>query len=453
MAQRAFCVLSIVATHWVQAAVPDLSSIGAPRGGGDFFSLYSANTEIEPDLSAEDLEFYQEIAPLLNTDTAAAIELLKPQLSEESSAGFDFILGSLLYVQGDMGESIVWLERAVEKMPNFRRAHRMLGLCRTQLGEEASSIEDWKNVITLGGGDAQSYGLLGYAYLSQENYYSALKAYEMARLFDADSRDFKQGLAQCLLMTGQREQAISLYDELLKQDPKNAEFWLLQANAYVALDRRQEAIANIEFLREMEKVDWASLVLLGDLYLARGAYELAVDRYLESVENADSLDKEKVLLPLERLLAYRLFEEANSFIAALDASAGIEGEWSKGEEYQLCRAQVAMEMGDFSESESVLKSIVQANPVSGQALLLLGDLCKRTERSEEAVFFLERAAAIDAVEADALLALGRLEVERGRLSEGIKFLKESQKLRPRENVAAYLARVKEVLSLRKGRKS
>ena len=47
-----------------------------------------------------------------------------------------------------------------------------------------AAIEPFLKVIELGGSDAQSYGLLAYAYLNQEKYESSLSAYRMARMFD-----------------------------------------------------------------------------------------------------------------------------------------------------------------------------------------------------------------------------------------------------------------------------
>ena len=69
--------------------------------------------------------------------------------------------------------------------------------------------------IELGAEGDDVYGLLGYCYLNLERYSSALDAYSRALLFKPESKDWKQGKAQCLFAMEAYTSAISLFDELI----------------------------------------------------------------------------------------------------------------------------------------------------------------------------------------------------------------------------------------------
>lgn len=429
---------------WAQAFELSDSDPDGSEFRARFLATYGVNAAIEPELTEEDRPLYESVAPLLAANQQEAIDLLEPQITAESNAAFDFLLGNLYYSLGDYSAAQSWLERCVGKLPSFRRAYRTLGLCLVQQGDIAGSVPYWLKVVTLGGGDGQSYGLLGYGYLTLERYHSSLKAYEMARMFDPDSLDFKRGHAQCLLMTGQQEQAISLFDELVAEHPKNADFWLLQANAYLAKDRLKEAIANLEFVKELGGANWQSLMLLGDLYLERSAYGLATDTYRFALESGADPSLEAAMQPLRRLLSYLLFTEAEGYLGSLESAFGARLSQEPNEELVVCRSQIQLERGDVDVAIAGLRALVESDPLQGSALLLLGDAFQKRGEAEEAVYYLERARSVDSVSVDALVALGRLEVERGRFREAVRYLREAQRLEPRENVQRYLERVEQI---------
>src|SRR5690606_2516228 len=133
--------------------------------------------------------------PFLREDPRRAITEVERALGSSENPAFRFLLGNLHYEIGEFDRSESELKRAIEAFPDFRRAHRTLGLIHIQNQAFPAAIESWLKVITLGGGDAQSYGLLGYAYLAEKKYRSALSAYRMARMFKPDSIDFRRGEA------------------------------------------------------------------------------------------------------------------------------------------------------------------------------------------------------------------------------------------------------------------
>ena len=128
--------------------------------------------------------------------------------------------------------------------------------------------------MELGEVDGRAFGLLGYGYLTEERYYPAEAAYRQAILMQPENKDWKVGLAQCLLQTQRYADAIALFDTLIKDDPNNADYWLLQGNAYIGNEDALAAAKNLEIVRRMGKAELSTLTLLGDIYMNNEAPEL-----------------------------------------------------------------------------------------------------------------------------------------------------------------------------------
>ena len=133
--------------------------------------------------SSQDRPLYEAIEPFWQSNPARAIELARKGLTQQSNAAFDFLLGSLYYTQNDYRNAATYLQSALQKFPDFRRAHRNLALIHIQQERYDPAIRHLLRVIELGGGDGQSYSMLAYAYLNTEHYQSALSAYQLARMF------------------------------------------------------------------------------------------------------------------------------------------------------------------------------------------------------------------------------------------------------------------------------
>ncbi len=419
----------------------DLSDSGtaAPDFTEQFLASYGVNPAIEPEVTREDRPLYERIEPFLRDNPREAIRIAAAEVGPETNPAFYFLLGNLYYQTNQYRQSERALKQAVSKFPSFRRAYRTLGLIYIQSDRFDAAIEAWLKVITLGGGDAQSYGLLGYAYLAQEQYRSALSAYQQARMFKPDSADFRRGEAQCLLQTGQLKQAAALFDELIAEDPAVADFWLLQVNAYLGLERYDDAIANLEILAGRMQASQQSQMLLGNLYLRDDNYRLALQTYLNALQAQGGAAVADLLRPLEYLINRSLFEEAADYLESLQSVLPTELEPENRARLIVAEAGIALERGEAEKAIDRLKSLVAAQPLAAEALLLLGEAYQREERFEEAEFVLQRVLSITEKKAEARAALGRMEVRRGDFEAALAHLRQARELEPhRAGLARYI---------------
>ena len=112
------------------------------------------------------------------------------------------------------------------------------------------------------------------------------------------------------------------------------------------------------------------------------------------------------------------------------------------------RAQIALAEGAGDEEARILEEIVALDPLDGEALILLGRHSERNEETEQAIFYYERAANIEATEADAKIRHGQLLVRNGKYVEALPLLRSAQQINYRENIQDYLVQVER---LAKGR--
>lgn len=433
---------------YVQAAVPFQLSDSSP-GTAEFRERFMANygtlSELEPSMTAKDRPLFERVEPYLQNNPQQAIREVEAALNADSNPAFRFLLGSLYYQTGRYGQAEQYLREAIKGFPDFRRAYRTLGLIYVQGNRYPEAITAWLKVISLGGGDAQSYGLLGYAYLTEGKYQSALSAYQMARMFKPDSVDFRRGEAQSLLEVGQTRQAAALFEELIAEQPTVPDYWLLQANTLLQLERFDEAIANLEVVHGLGAGTRESRFLLGNLYLRAENYRPALKAYQAGLSVAGTLDVAQAMKPLEYLIGRGLIAEASAYLATMQQHLPADLSAEQQDLLALAEAKILRESDASDAALALLQPIVERNPLDAEALLMIAEIEIEAERFEEAAFYLERAQSVPERKVEALTAYGRLEVERGDFEAALKYLRIAQQLEPQPRIARYIRSIEQAL--------
>lgn len=415
-----------------------------------FLGSFGVNADIEPSVTAVERETLQEILPLFADDIEAAAAKLAEVTTPQSSAVFDFTLGNVRFQQGDLEQAAAHYEAAIEKFPSFRRAHKNLGLIRVRNGDFGAAIRSLSKVIELGGGDALSYGMLGYAYMNSEQYVSAESAYRRAALLEPDTLDWKMGLTQSVFKQSKHGEAVSLTEELIRKYPDRADFWLLQANAYIGLGQPLKAAENFELVQRMGKASVQSLKTLGDIYVNEELWDLAARSYRLAIEMKPD---QPVSRPVNwvKILAQRgALPQARELLATIKRTAGDNLDDTARKDLLKLEARLALSEGEAGGAVDVLEEIVALDPLDGEALMLLGQHYARTGDLDRAIFYYERAESIDEVEAEANLRHAQLLVNSGKYQEAIPLLKRVQEIDPREDVSRYLEQVERVARARTG---
>ncbi|MBF8275672.1 MAG: Tetratricopeptide repeat protein [Candidatus Brocadiaceae bacterium] len=249
-----------------------------------FDAYYGINAESEPRITPEEVVILEKVRPLMADDLPKAESVLKGRMKADCSAILDFTLGGIQFQQNNMADALGNYQKAVAKFPSFRRAWRNLGLIYVRNGRHNDAISAFTKMIELGGGDAYSYGLLGFAYAAKLDYQAAEAAYRNALLLQPESTEWRLGVTRCVFKQQRFEDAVTMLETLIGRDPDKADFWLLQAQAYLGLKQPLKAAVNLEAVDRLGKATVDSLYTLGNVYVSENLIDLAASAFLRAID-------------------------------------------------------------------------------------------------------------------------------------------------------------------------
>ncbi len=413
-----------------------------------FLGSYGVNAEIEPRVTAVEREQLQKVMDAMSDedDMQKAMKILRKSIRDSSSALFDFTLGNLYFQQDRLDEALTEYNKAIKKFPTFRRAYKNAGLIHVRAGDFAKAIPFLTKTIELGGHTGVAYGLLGFAYASTGNHLCAESAYRQAILLDPGTLDWQLGLARSLFKQQEFGDAASLCDTLIEKKPGNADFWLLQANAYLGLKQPMRAAENYEYVNTMGKATPESMAMLGDIYVNESCWDMAADAYLHAWELDNGHHPEKALRAARILAARGSLEQAKRILARVAEKKSALAQDNLKELLKL-QARIAVAEGGGDDAVKILEEVVEADPLDGEALILLAQHYGRN-KPEKAVFYYERAENIEKYEAEAKLYHGQLLVGQAKYADALPLLRRAYELKPRADIEDYLKQVERISKTR-----
>lgn len=417
-----------------------------------FAESYLAETEIEPRVTADERAQMQKVLELIAADKLDdAVKALEKERDRNAAASavFDFTVANIYFQQEKFDQAAAAYRAAVEKYPKFRRAWKNKGLIHIRQGEFADAADALTRVVELGGNDAVTMGLLGYAYSMLDNHLSAESAYRMAILMDPATLDWKMGLARSFFKQARYAEAAALTGLLLQQHPARADLWLLQANAYIGMGQPLKAAEVYELVEQLGQSTPESLMMLGDIYINEELYAPAVRAYQQALNKDAAKTFERALRSAKALVARGAAAETRQMLDAVDRAYGAQMNPQQRKELLKLRARLAVADGSGGDEEArILEEIITLDPLDGEALILLGQHMSRKGDTDRAVFYYERAAAIEAFEADAKVRHAQLLVGAGKYEEALPLLRRAQQIKPRDNIQEYLEQVERVAKAR-----
>ena len=409
---------------------------------------FNISSDLEPKLPATEKEAFTKIADLAATDVVKAYFELKSVVTADSSAVFDFTLGSIAYQLNRPNEAAKYLESATRKFPNYLRAYKNLGLIQLQQGRTDDAIKSLTRSIELGGGDGNTFGLLGTAYVSKENFVSAEGAFRNALLLQPTTPEWKLGLARCIFRQNKYAEAVSLMNDLIERQPDKPEFWLLLASAHLGLKEPIAAATCYEMIDRLGKSTPDTLTSLADIYLQESNFPLAVETYLRALDLKPSQKIDRPLRAAEVLNGRGAPAEAGILLEKLKIYAGNNIDADKKKKMLKLEAKIASAQGKTAESAAVLEQILKEDPLDGDALLLLGQHYAKSNQPEKAIFLFERAEGMEQFEADAKVRHAQVLVTAGKYDEAVPLLKRAQEIKARDSIARYLEQIERLLKTR-----
>lgn len=438
-----------------QQSLPDVSAIRPwsgrvilddPEWQKRFLGSYGVLSGLEPEIKETEREVLREVLDLMGENPEAAAARLQSQMTADSSASLDFILANLLFQNGQEEEASRTYRSALEKFPDFRRAHKNLALLLVQEGKFREAVEHLSRAVELGDREGRNYGLMGYAYLNLEDYLAAEAAYRNAVLQQPGTRDWKLGLARSLLALQKYREAVGILETLIEENPEDSTLWLLQANAYIGSDQPKAAAANLEAVRLLGKSQPSMLVLLGDIYMNEGVPELAKEAYLEVIRADEKGERFQTAQRAAQLMVRTgSWGEAQEILKTIDRQYAGSLEDEQELEVLELKARVAQAQGRNEEAAGLLETIVRRDGTRGEALLALARHHREQGDTQKAIFLLERAQKLGDFEYQALLDHAQITVAERDYRKAAELLRSALQLKNEPRVERFLARVEQAI--------
>jgi len=416
-----------------------------------FMGSYGMRAEIEPRVTVVERELMEKVMALMGGDdgNVQAVALIEKNLEPASSAVFDFTLGNIHFQEDRLTNAAACYVQAIGKFPSFQRAHKNLGLVRIRSNDFAAAIEPLTRAIELGVNDGMTYGLLGHVYAMTEQYASSESAYRLAMMLQPASLDWKLGLGRALFRQQKYADAVALCDELLRREPDKADYWLLEANAFLGMKQPLKAAEIYEMLDASGQLPVAALYTLGDIYVNDGLTDQAAETYGRILAREQTIDAARHIRNAEVLVARGAASAARGLLKQIGEKAGATLSDVQRRGMLKLEARLAAAGNEVGETQiRLLEEIVALDPLDGEALILLAQNHAAAGGTEKAAFYFERAAGIEAFEADAKLRHGQMLVRTSAYQEALPLLKRAQDLKPREDVARYIEQVERVARAR-----
>jgi tetratricopeptide (TPR) repeat protein len=417
---------------------------------------YGIDSRIEPRITEDEAFYLDESAKAMAAnDRAKAISVLRESSLLEKSPAMLFTLASHLFEAGeakDADESVKFFESALAQFPNFRDAHRNLGVVLIQREEFEKAKTHLVRALALGSQDGTTAGLIAYCHARDGHHQAALDAYRLAMLTQPEERQWKLGEAQALLALKRPLEAASILQALIALAPGETATWLIQADAWSDLDESLAAAANLEIVHRAGTLEPNALLSLGHLYLQSDLPELALERYRAALASTNPPSPTRAVEALELFLSRSDWPLAKEYVTTLETVAGYREalDPAKGEKDLLsrltrARAVLELETGDAATGAKRIEEWLRREPLDGECLLLLARFREEAGQKIEAAMLLEQAARIPETAAGALLAHGRLLVAAADYEKALEHLEKSQELSPNESLADYIAAIRELV--------
>ena len=306
---------------------------------------------------------------------------LRPGVADAHS-----ILGVALNAQGKPKDAISSLKRAVKLSPKNAAYYSNLGELQRQNGNLADAIVALQEAITLSPRNPQAHNNLAIARFDSGNMKEAAECYRKAIELQPNFAEAHNNLGNALRRTGDIDGAIDAYQ-----------------NALAARERYPEAYNNLgTLLREMGKTEQAEHALRK----AIGQNGQYVDAYvnLASLYAADGKDVE-ALRQLGEVLK----------IAPREKRA------------LILTARLQCKRTNFAAAERAGRVELTDDPNEAEALTVLGMVLHETDRYDEAVDLLAKAAELAPSNPEtlhlygvALKSVGRLDEARAQILKGVE---------------------------------
>jgi tetratricopeptide (TPR) repeat protein len=347
----------------------------------------------------------------------SSIDSYQSELTDpEAKAFFAFCEFRVLGAENRWEEAISALERAVDFDPQSEYLQLLLAKVYLHQGQPQRAVTVLDQFLTKNPDSVVGHTLLGDIFNYQHDYVAALGSFLDGLKLSPDDPDLQLRQALALAHLNRTDEAITVLDGLLKQQPENLLAQLALARFYIKQSKLDKATSLYERLMEQEPVQPQAVLEYGHLLeqqdpdaayalyrsfvtenpRAVGIRQRLAQYYLMHGQRKDALAQYQIIrqqLPdslrvvnqigLVHLELENWSEAEKDFRLLLD-----KGYQQDSSRYYLAMALTSQQK--ITEAIAVLEPLTENSPVYTEARLQLAYLYKQSGQNDKAVIVLEK---------------------------------------------------------------
>lgn len=278
---------------------------------------------------------------------------------------------------------------------------------------------------------------LAQAYLMQGKFHSAR---ELLTRFEAatpeEARRKQLYLADAARIEGELEKARDLYLDLLEEYPADTEIQRHLAETYIFLNQPEQAQELVNEALEQAPQDPDLLHLDAILAFRANDMERAEQRLTSALMELPETD---IMLP-ERSAVLKLLSETLTSLGRSTEALVYQRVLAEGSsesmdaQQRLSEATSAAEEGEFEKAESILQELLEENPDSQSASVMLGMVNLRQGDLASAEPLLSGNVDVETANPDLIRATVLAQAEAGKVEQALNTLEQALEVRPNEPV-------------------
>jgi eukaryotic-like serine/threonine-protein kinase len=227
------------------------------------------------------LDMYAQNKDAFWTQKALAAAMQAQQLNDEL-AEVHFSLGSVYSVTGQVAESIIELDRALQLAPNSDEGYRRLGKAYLANGRKEEALKAYRKAVELNPYYWSNYNSLGRVYLDIGHNNEALNAFRKVTELEPDNAIGYMNIGVVYFSEGKYNECIPFFERALKLQPQ-ADLYSNLGTAYFFLKRYKEAVPMFEKAVEMNPNHQGNMGNLADAYRWSGHADQAQSTYDKAI--------------------------------------------------------------------------------------------------------------------------------------------------------------------------
>ncbi|KAH9323620.1 hypothetical protein KI387_018259, partial [Taxus chinensis] len=175
-------------------------------------------------------------------------------------------LGNCYSLQKDHETALKTFQRAIQIDSRFTYAHTLCGHEYVAMEEFENGINCYRSALRIDPRHYNAWYGLGTIYLRQEKYNFAEHHFRTARVINPRSSVLMCYLGMALHALKKNEEALQMLDEAIFADPKNPLPIYQKANVLVSNERYNDALQELELLKEVAPRESSVYSLIGKIY-------------------------------------------------------------------------------------------------------------------------------------------------------------------------------------------